>query len=307
MILLSLIPIVTGGLLATQTAVNSRLRSFVGSPFLASTVLFSVGALFLLALAFFMQGSVHFTTATFSDNPWWIWTGGLLGSIVLTVNILLFPKLGGVQTAVLPIFGQIIMGLLIDQFGLLSSPLNPLTVPRLLGFVFVLIGVLLTVIRKQSSRENKQKSVLLWQMIGVLAGMLSATQTAVNGYLGTILGSSLQAAAISFSTGTIILLVYCLGTQTTFADLGKAVSAGKSYWWIWIGGFLGGLYVFGSDWLVPQIGTGQVVVMALFGQLTFSAIIDQFGFFHALKSPVSRQKLLGLVIMFIGVILTKMA
>ena len=306
MIILSLVPIIMGSLLATQTAVNSRLRSFIGSPFLASTVSFSVGAIFLLALAFITQGGVHLSGATFVENPWWIWTGGLLGSVVLTVNILLFPKLGGVQTAVLPIFGQIIMGLLIDQFGWLSSPLNPLTFLRLLGFILVLIGVLLTVVRKNIPQEHQSKNVLLWQILGILAGMLSATQTAVNGHLGTILGSSLQAAAISFTTGTAILLIYCLVTRTAFSDLGKARAAGKSYWWIWIGGFLGGLYVFGSAWLVPQIGTGQVVVMALFGQLTFSAIIDQFGFFQALKSPVSRQKLLGLVIMFIGVILTKL-
>lgn len=307
MIMLSLIPVVMGGLLATQTAVNSRLRSFVGSPFLASTVSFGIGALFLLILVFFTQGSIRLTVGTFGDSPWWIWTGGLIGSIVLTVNILLFPKLGGVQTAVLPIFGQVIMGLLIDQFGLLNSPMTPLTILRLLGFGLVLVGVLLTVVHKNPSHENKQKSMILWQFIGVLAGMLSAIQTAVNGYLGTILGSSLQAAAISFSIGAILLTIYCIITRTTLSGLGKAIAVSKSYWWIWIGGLLGGLYVFASAWLVPRIGTGQVVVMALFGQLTFSTIIDQFGFFNALKSPISRQKLLGLAIMFIGVVLTRMA
>lgn len=37
---------------------------------------------------------------------------------------------------------------------------------------------------------------------------------------------------------------------------------------------LGAIYVLGCAWLVPQIGTGQVIVLVLFGQLFFSAIID---------------------------------
>ena len=307
MIVLALVPIIMGALLGTQTAINSKLRSFIGSPYLASTVSFSVGTLFLLILSFATQGGVHLSLDTFLENPWWIWTGGLLGTIALTVNVLLFPKLGGVQTAILPIFGQIIMGLLIDQFGLLDSPKAPLTLVRFIGIVLVVSGVLLAVLRKSIGKKENSEKLLPWQIVGVIAGMLGATQTAVNGHLGSVLKSSLQAATVSFTVGTLILIIYCLISRADFSKLSLAVASGKSYWWIWIGGLLAGLYVYASAWLVPQIGTGQVVVMALFGQLTFSVVIDQFGLFEAIKSPVSRQKIIGLIIMSIGVILIKLA
>ncbi|MFD1421293.1 DMT family transporter [Lactiplantibacillus songbeiensis] len=42
--------------------------------------------------------------------------GGVLGVIGLTVN-LLFLRLGSIQTAGLPIFSQIVMRTLIDQFS----------------------------------------------------------------------------------------------------------------------------------------------------------------------------------------------
>ncbi|GIP69435.1 hypothetical protein AWA1501_15980 [Lactiplantibacillus pentosus] len=71
---------------------------------------------------------------------------------------------------------------------------------------------------------------------------------------------------------------------------------------MWIGGFLGAAYVFGSAWLVPQIGTGQVVVIALFGQLLFSAIIEQFGWFEAQAQRVKLPRLVGLLLMLVGVI-----
>ena len=53
----------------------------------------------------------------FSTEPWWIWIGGALGVIYLTGNIVLFPKLGSVQTVIMPILGQIVMSMLIDNFG----------------------------------------------------------------------------------------------------------------------------------------------------------------------------------------------
>ncbi|MGZ7885834.1 DMT family transporter [Ligilactobacillus salivarius] len=58
------------------------------------------------------------------------------------------------------------------------------------------------------------------------------------------------------------------------------------------------MYVLGCAWLVPQIGTGQVIVLVLFGQLFFSAIIDNWGLLHSKVNPI----ILGLITMFIGVV-----
>lgn len=46
------------------------------------------------------------------DMDWWgSWWD------FLTSNVLLFPRLGAVQTVILPILGRILMGTLIDSFG----------------------------------------------------------------------------------------------------------------------------------------------------------------------------------------------
>lgn len=80
--------------------------------------------------------------------------------VFLTGNILLFPKLGGVQTVVLPVLGQILMGLAIDNFGLFYSQQTSLTVFRIAGAVLVLLGVVLVSTAKESKadRANRQKS-----------------------------------------------------------------------------------------------------------------------------------------------------
>lgn len=306
MFLLATIPIIMGAALGMQTAVNSKLRHVVHSPYLASTVSFTVGAIFLAILTLLNQQSLGVSGAIVENNPWWMWLGGFLGVVVLTVNILLFPRLGGVQTAVLPIFGQILMGIIIDQFGLFFSPKTSLTVVRVIGILLVVLGVLVTVgvfnhsQKRASQPENHHQ--LLWQAIGVIAGMFGATQFAINGHLGVVIASPIHAAMISFTIGAILLIVFVLVAKVPVKNLQLAVKQGSSKWWIWIGGILGGSYVLGSASLVPKIGTGQVVVMALFGQLLFSAIIEQFGLFQSPQETVARNKLIGLMVLFVGVI-----
>lgn len=71
--------------------------------------------------------------------------GWAVGVVYLTGNILLFPKLGSVQTVIMPVLGQILAGLLIDNFGWFDSPQSTLTMTRFLGAILVLAGVIITV------------------------------------------------------------------------------------------------------------------------------------------------------------------
>lgn len=50
------------------------------------------------------------------------------------------------------------------------------------------------------------------------------------------------------------------------------------------------------------MGTGAVIIIALFGQLTFSALIDNYGWLGAIQHPVSREQIIGLTLMLIGIV-----
>ena len=301
--LLALLPIGMGALLGAQTAINAKLRGLVGSPYLASAISFTIGTA-ALAIVAFSQGALvgfHWT------GPWWLWLGGLFGTIGLTMNILLFPKLGSVQTAVLPIFGQIVASALIDQLGAFFAPVHPLTLVKGGGLVLVVVGVLTTVMGPTNLIRTPVPHRLWWQLGGIGAGMLMASQIAINGHLGTVQHSALAAATYSFASGAALLWLLCLGKRVPLTAIKAATQQGPRAWWIWLGGLFGAVYVFGSTWLVTLLGTGQIVVLVLFGQLTTSAVIEHFGFLGSVKAPVARQKVLGLIIMFIGVVLTKLA
>jgi len=312
--LLLLFPVAMGTGLAMQTAVNAKLRFFVSSAYLSSGVSFLVAWLFLLLLSLATHQPLVISLTTITQNPSWLWLGGLFGAIALTGNVVLFQEIGSLQTTVLPIMGQIIMSVVIDQFGLFQSPINPLTLAKIIGLTIIIVGVVLSLgvldYREplSSGKATTTKTQLkrtFYRLFAVIAGMLMAIQTAINGHLGTVLKSPIHAAFISFTIGVGCLLLVNLFTFTNFSDIHLAVKQGLNYWWVWIGGIIGALYILGSAWLVPIIGTGQVVVLALFGQLLGSALIENNGLFESSVNRLTRSKVIGLSLLFIGVLTVK--
>ena len=293
--------------LPIQTSVNTRLRKKVGSPYNASLVSFVVALLFLSALLLITGQGLHIPLAQLLNEPAWIWIGGICGLVFLTGNILLFSKLGGVQTVVLPVLGQILMGLIIDNFGLFYSQKTPLSVFRIAGAVMVILGVVLVSMAKENKTvsEKLQKSesttLWIWRAFGIFAGMLSATQIAVNGYLGKVVGSPIKASAISFTVGIIFLAIICIvlhfknGKSESFKN-----ESAKNPWWMWIGGILGGLYILANVYLSRIVGTGMTVIILLIGSTTGGILVDHFGMFESPKKPINAQKILGVLIMILG-------
>jgi len=306
-----LIGLTIGVGLPIQTSINSRLRDSVGSPFVASGVSFTVGTLFLAVMTLLLEHNLWFSPQLFSSQPVWIWLGGLFGVIYLTGNILLFPKLGSVQTVIMPVLGQILMGLLVDDFGWFGSQRNPLTWVRGFGALLVLLGVICTVALSTwlaNHHANAETPVTaglwFWRLAGVFTGMLSATQTAINGHLGTVLQSSLKAALVSFFVGMVALMLIVLLSRT---KLQVTTPTGQhNPWWMWIGGLLGALYVLGNVVLVPLVGTGLAVVIVLVGLMAGSLLIDQFGWLGAKRHPMTLVQVVGLVIMIAGVALIRL-
>ncbi|GEO74696.1 hypothetical protein FD30_GL000840 [Levilactobacillus namurensis DSM 19117] len=308
-----LIGVAIGIGLPIQTSVNSRLRRAVGTPFLASLISFTIGTLFLAGTTLIVDHHLLFSPQLFQTQPAWLWIGGIFGVLYLTANILLFPKLGSVQTVILPVFGQILMGLLIDNYGWFHAKVSPLTPIRLVGALLVLVGVITTVAvgawfltRKTYDRTTVPGNGLWpWRLLGVLVGMLSAAQSAINGHLGKVLASSLNAAFVSFLVGTLALLLLNLGLRSPLQL--RHPQGQTNPWWMWLGGIIGALYVLGNVYLVPVVGTGLTVVIVLVGLMTGSLLIDHFGWLGSPRNPITPVQILGLIIMITGVALIHLA
>lgn len=306
--------IIAGMVLANQNPVNAYLRIFVVSPYVASLISFSVGAIFMAIVTLISGRPLLPTVSEIVNNPWWLWLGGVIAAIYLTSNILLFPKLGAVQTVILPILGQVLMGTVIDSFGLFGTKVIPLTGMRILGVLVLLIGMFVAVVlanrthdekayQKQLNKQTTSATLNLWRIWGVLAGMLSAVQQAINGRMGLVVGSPVQATFISFTISFVIILVVTLIIDhkvhiplPTFKTMPR---------WGWFGGILGATFVLMTVILVPKIGTGLTVTTSLIGQIFGSVLVTQLGLWRSAKSPVKRLQIVGILVMLVGVLIIK--
>lgn len=128
-----------------QTAINSHLGQTLHSPFFASLVSFTVGAsaLIILTLMLHRHVKIHTTSEQHGPLKWWHFIGGALGVIFVTTNIILTPVIGVTFTLITVMVGQIIMGLLIDHFGLFGVPHRHITKQRLLGFMLIIIAIII--------------------------------------------------------------------------------------------------------------------------------------------------------------------
>lgn len=305
-----LIGILAGIGLPFQTSVNTRLRIRTGNPFYSSFISFCVGLAFLIMLLPLTGQEVAIPFGRMAGEPPWIYAGGICGVIFLTCNIVLFPKIGGIRTVVLPVLGQIVMSLVIDSLGLFRCAVTPLTAWRVLGAVMVFAGVMTVSLAKAGKEKepaDRSRFIVPLQILGVAAGMLSAVQTAVNGYLGRTIDSPLKATVVSFGVGVILLSVICAVILIRRKAAG-AVSEGTKGdpWWMWTGGILGGLYVLANVNLFQILGTGLTVVIVLTGTVAGGLIIDHFGLFGTPVKRITAKKIAGVALMIAGAAIIKL-
>lgn len=292
--------IIAGLVLPVQTLVNTRLRASTGTPFSSSLISFAVGTVTLLVIATAITGGTFGISQAFGE-PLWIWFGGLLGVVALTGNILLFPHLGAVQTVVLPIAGQIMMGVVIDHFRFFDSPASPLTIVRAVGALVTLGGVIAIVAGPgaPTKRDDRTMALWLWRLAGFIFGCFTASQSAINGHLGQITGSPVSAALVSFTIGVSALIV--LNIVLRWRPRIERPNGEANPWWMWVGGVLGALFVLGNAALVPQIGTGLTVVATLLGSMLGSLLID-----HMRGTRVQLRQVVGIAVILIGVVLIRL-
>ena len=66
-------------------------------------------------------------------------------------------------------------------------------------------------------------------------------------------------------------------------------------------------YVLSITFVAPHFGVGNAVFFVLLGQLVSAAMIDHFGLFGAVQSPLTLIRAGGILVMAAGVALTQMA
>jgi transporter family-2 protein len=129
-----------GVLLTIQVGLNSTLGRAVGNLRFAVLMNFLVGSAGLLVYFFAVGGGLP-SRSGLAAVPAWAWFGGFLGACYVAVATLIGPRIGAAALLALTVFGQLLASLLVDQFGWLGFPLQPISLSKLAGAALLLGGV----------------------------------------------------------------------------------------------------------------------------------------------------------------------
>jgi bacterial/archaeal transporter family-2 protein len=136
--------------------------------------------------------------------------------------------------------------------------------------------------------------------LAVAAGLAGAVQAAVMGELGERTGVF---PALAFSGVVSILLGLALLLLVTQSLRGLADVARQPVW-LWTGGALSVLIILAITVASPRIGLAATIGTIIALNLVMAALIDRFGWFGLDQIGISTTRLVGLILLGTGAMLT---
>lgn len=138
---------------------------------------------------------------------------------------------------------------------------------------------------------------LLFYLLPILAGVAMTVQSGINAQLRAAINHPILAAFISFVGGTIVLAGMLFFSK-------QAIPALSAYsdisWYKFTGGLLGVFVVTVVLLSVQEIGAANMFVLIIAGQLFTAVLMDHFGVLGMKESPITLQKMMGILCLIAG-------
>jgi transporter family-2 protein len=139
--LLILLALSLGAAVCLQSTVNGQLSLRLGLPL---TLMINSGLVFAGSSLWFLVARTVGQVPERAPAPWYLFTGGLFGLVIISCAAVAYPRLGAGVTTALAVAAQVLVALLLDRLGATGARL-PLTTERVVGLALVALGVWLVV------------------------------------------------------------------------------------------------------------------------------------------------------------------
>ena len=141
--------------------------------------------------------------------------------------------------------------------------------------------------------------VLAGLPLAVGSGLAIPVQGRINGALGARLNDGIAAAAVSFSTGLLVMIVISLVLPRGRAGLASILPAvrNRAFPRIYVvAGAIGALFVFAQSFTVGILGVALFTVATVTGQTVSGLLVDRLGIGPAGKKSVTGIRIIGCVL-----------
>ncbi|MBP3915770.1 DMT family transporter [Clostridium sp.] len=136
---------------------------------------------------------------------------------------------------------------------------------------------------------------ILALVIGALISIMISFNSGLEGYVG-----STYSVVIIHAIGLIAILIVAAITKE------KIVIKEAIPFYLFLGGIFGVMLTLVNVITIGSIGVALTTALAVFGQLVFSSLVDHFGLFGLTKYEFNPKKLVGLFIVFVGLVIMTM-
>ncbi len=128
---------VLGGLgVGVQGPVANAISARVGGA--ASSLVVHVSGAVISVLVLLLRGGEQI--GNWREIPWYMWGVGAFGVLLYLTISYTMPRLGATAAIAMIIIGQLVAGLVIDQFGLFGLATRPIDPTRIVAALLLLAG-----------------------------------------------------------------------------------------------------------------------------------------------------------------------
>jgi len=136
-------------------------------------------------------------------------------------------------------------------------------------------------------------------VMAALVGAGLTVQVGMNATVRFAIGSPVLAAIINFLVGLAALAVVAVASGARWTP-GSAATVPA---WAWFGGLLGASYVAATTVLGPRLGAAAFLALTLAGQMVAALLVDHYGVIGFPESPLTPARMVGAVLLVLGVLL----
>ena len=137
-----LIALGMGAAISIYLPMISQSARILGAPVLGNVPFFAIAFLSSVVLVF-VTGHKLPTMAKLAEVPAWLFIAGVVSALMIFGSSYLVPRIGTGALFVLLVAGQIIIGAVINHYGLLGVPEQSISTVKFSGTVLVLAGAVL--------------------------------------------------------------------------------------------------------------------------------------------------------------------
>jgi transporter family-2 protein len=131
--------LLVGLLIPFQGIVTASLSQKLEHPYVSAFINFFGGTLIFMMTIMFSSASFP-TIKKLTTIPWYLYTGGIIGSLFIMGALFSLPKIGSTAFFGLVVLGQLLMTAVVDHYGLLGMPVHKVDSYRVIGVMFLLTG-----------------------------------------------------------------------------------------------------------------------------------------------------------------------